>query len=202
MKKILFLTLLLFSLGFGCSKSREATDSSNVSVKTTPPDPVPVVKIEPVSFQTRTFDAGKRSEGKSFPLRFVYPEEWEMEYIPSLRAINLFVKQGASSTRDRARIIIRVHASSEASSVPRGRNVVTSEQLVLGKGKYAARKNTLESIDKKVLAAEEPKWLSQTHQLTEIRPKESRKPFYSVAVHPDVDRNIVNVMLSSLEILK
>jgi hypothetical protein len=149
---------------------------------------------------SRPFDPAYDIGGSVYRLRFEIPAGWEVEYIPSIQALNLFTMDGSGTARERSQILIRYFDASEFQTLASVR-VHSTRDLKIGKGNYTARRY---DIEKKVGIApfvDQPNWRNERHVVTDFRGKDGRTRYYVAASSPDLDPEVYEAILASMEIV-
>lgn len=150
--------------------------------------------------KSRTFHPATDLGGDHFPIEFTIPEGWEIEYIPSLKALNLFTLSGASPARQRSQILIRFFDAAKFLTLPTV-NIYSTTDLTVGKGHYTARRYDIEKKQGVPDFADQPAWRNQRHLVTDFRGSEGFTRYFVVAANPLLDHNIVETVLKSMAIV-
>lgn len=149
----------------------------------------------------RAYDPAKDLGGDNFPIAFEIPEDWEVEYVPSIEALNLFTLKGEGSARERSQIFIRYFDASDFLTL----STVTihdTQNAVVGAGDYAAR---VYDIQKKAGVADfkdQPAWRNARHIVTDFRGEDGFTRYYVVAANPDIDPDVYASVLESMTVLR
>lgn len=134
-------------------------------------------------------------------LDFQIPDDWDVEYIPSLDALNLYRVSGEGTARERSQILIRYFDASDFQTLATV-NVISTETTTVGVENYDARR--YEIIKKSGVAdfADQPAWRNAEHVVTDFRANEGFSRFYVVAANPDLDPSVYAQVLASMEVLE
>lgn len=136
----------------------------------------------------------------TFPLDMEIPSSWDVEWVPSLEAWNLYDTRGSGSARERSQLFIRYFDASQfltLSSV----TIHETTDLTVGRGEYTARRY---DIEKKPAVADfngQPLWRNRRHLVTDFRAGEGRTRYFVIAANPDLDPKVYENVLNSMEIL-
>lgn len=139
------------------------------------------------------------SVSDQFPIDFVYPENWSVEYVPSLNAINLYDLYGGGIARERSQLFIRYFDASDFLTLP-SVMIHSTTDLTVGEGDYIARRYDIEKKDGVADFTGQPSWRNQRHFVTDFRATEGRTRYYVVAANPELDPTIYEEVLQSLVI--
>ncbi|PJE76672.1 hypothetical protein COV05_03265 [Candidatus Uhrbacteria bacterium CG10_big_fil_rev_8_21_14_0_10_48_16] len=143
-------------------------------------------------------DLGFDEEGEAlFQIDFEIPYGWDIEYIPSIQALNLYTLSGEGTARERSQILIRYF---DASSFLTLSNVTihSVEDAVIGIGDYVARRYDIEKKSGITDFADQPSWRNERHRVTDFRLEEGYTRYYVVAGHPDLDPVVYETVLASM----
>lgn len=134
-------------------------------------------------------------------LDFAIPAGWDVEYIPSIEALNLFETSGDGIARERSQILIRYFDADFFSTLSTV-NIFETTDLTVGQGDYKARRY---DIEKKTTAADfpaQPSWRNERHIVTDFRLKDGITRYYVVASAPFLDPAVYEEVLASMVILQ
>ena len=148
----------------------------------------------------RFYDQQTDLGGEIYQIRFLIPEGWEMEYIPSLQALNLFTLAGKGTARERSQIFIRYFDASSFLTLSTV-DVYSTEDLVVGKGNYEARRYDIEKKADIPDFKDQPSWRNERHSVTDFSGKEGFTRYYVVAANPELEKEIYEEILASMEIV-
>ena len=152
-------------------------------------------------------------EGKKiFSLDFFMPSNWDVEYIPSIESLNLYKTNGPGTARDRSQILIRYFDANKfltLSSV----NVFSAEDYTVGAGcptceisgyreSYVGKRYDIEKKSGVADFSDQPSWRNERHVVTDFREKEGFTRYYVVAANPELDKQVYEDFLASINILK
>ncbi len=150
----------------------------------------------------RRYDATTELGGNFFKISFDIPVAWEVEYIPSLEALNLYTLSGKGLARERSQILIRYFDANQFLTL----NTVTvysTEELTVAQGTYTARRYDIEKKPNIASFKDQPSWRNQRHFVTDFRgADEGRMRYYVIAARPDLNPTVYEKILESMEIEK
>lgn len=154
---------------------------------------------QPVPTPSRTFDPATDRGGDIFKLRFAIPAGMEVEYVPSLEALNVFTVAGRGTARERSQVFIR---SFDASSFLTLSTVTlhSTETLTVGQGSYDARRYDIEKKAGVADFVDQPGWRNGRHIVTDFHDATGLDRYYVVAAHPDLDPAAYQSVLDSMVI--
>lgn len=154
-----------------------------------------------INKQSRTFKSNSDLGGDLFALQFTIPKEWEVEYIPSIKALNLFTLAGTGAARDRSQILIRYFDANDFLTL----STVTihdTKDVKIGTKDYMARRYDIEKKTSVGDFADQPFWRNKRHIVTDFRGQEGFTRYYVVAAKPELDVEIYESVLASMTINK
>lgn len=134
---------------------------------------------------------------KIFNIDFAVPASWDVEYIPSLNALNLYSLNGAGTARERSQILIRYFDASQFLTL----NTVTIHEqtdLIVGVEDYVARRYDIEKKPGVPDFSDQPSWRNKRHIVTDFRKSDGRTRYYVVAANPELDRETYEFVLKSM----
>lgn len=149
----------------------------------------------------RTYDPNTELGGDIYHLSFDLPEGWEIEYVPSLQALNLYDALGEGTALDRSQMFIRyVDASSflTLSTV----DIYETTDVTVGIGDYDARRYDIEKKPGMADFADQPSWRNERHFVTYFHDSSGDDRYYVVAASPDLDPSIYEGVLDTMEIIE
>lgn len=152
-----------------------------------------------ISKQPRLFVPNKEIGGDIFGIQFLIPEGWEVEYIPSIKALNLFSISGSGTARDRSQILIRYFDAANFLTLPTV-TVYKTTDLEIGKRNYSARRYDIEKKPGIADFAEQPAWRNIRHLVTDFRGQDGFGRYYVVAANPRLDMDSYASLLASMSI--
>lgn len=147
---------------------------------------------------SRAFDADDRGSDV-FHLEFIVPEGMEVEYVPSIQALNIFTLDGEGTARERSQIFIRYFDASEfliLSTV----DVYATERLTVGRGNYDARRYDIEKKDDVASFADQPSWRNERHIVTDLTNADGYGRYYVVAANLELGRDMYEFFLRSMTV--
>ncbi|MDA1038436.1 MAG: M23 family metallopeptidase [bacterium] len=149
----------------------------------------------------RVFSPEKDLGGNIYRLTFAIPEGWEVEYIPSLKALNLFTLNGQGSARDRSQLLIR-HFDAVDFLTLSTVTIHKSTDLNLGTEDYTARRYDIEKKPNVPNFLDQPAWRNERHVVTDFRDKSGFTRYYVVAANPELSQNVYEEILDSMKIIE
>lgn len=132
-------------------------------------------------------------------LSFQIPDGWDIEYIPSLDSLNLYIVSGEGSARERSQIFIRYFDAREfltLSSV----NIYAIEDLTVGPQDYVARRYDITKKAGYADLRDQPSWRNTRHIVTDFRAAEGLTRYYVVAANPNLDPDVYEAILESMRV--
>lgn len=148
----------------------------------------------------RTVDPDRELGGKELRLAFDLPPGTELEFVPSLKAWNVYTVRGEGSVRERSQFFIRYFDASDFLTLKTA-NILRTEDLMVGRGSYAARRYEIEKKPETADFPDQPSWRNTRHLVTDFRDKEGRTRYYVVAAAPDQSLRAIELFLSGMEIV-
>lgn len=146
----------------------------------------------------RTFTATDLG-GDIFHLEFTVPAGMEVEYIPSLQALNIFTLDGEGMAQDRSEMLIRYFDADRFLTLSTV-TVHSTTDLQVGDEGYIAKRY---DIEKKVGIADfpdQPDWRNARHIVTDFTAAEGYGRYYVVAANPNLATAIYEEFLASIKI--
>lgn len=136
---------------------------------------------------------------KLFHLDFAIPGNWDVEYIPSLKALNLYTVSGPGAARSRSQMLIRFF---DASTFLTLNTVIihNTEDTAVGEAQYTARRYDIEKKPGVPDFSDQPAWRNQRHIVTDFRAKEGLTRYYVVAANPALNPAVYKEVLASMRI--
>lgn len=139
--------------------------------------------------------------GDVFNIAFAIPEDWEIEYVPQIQAINLYTLSGEGPARERSQVFIRYFDASSFLTL----STVTihkTEDLTIGTESYTARRYDIEKKSGVADFEYQPSWRNARHIVTDFRAEDGFARYYVVAGSPELDSETYERILESMEVLK
>ena len=149
---------------------------------------------------SRTYDPAVDRGGDIFNIIFTIPEGMEVEYVPSIESLNVYNVAGEGTARERSQIFIRYFDANDFLTL----NTVTihsTEDLTIGAGDYTARRYDIEKNAGVADFRDQPQWRNKRHIVTDLRASSGFTRYFVVAGHPEMDADIYESVLDSIEIL-
>ncbi len=146
----------------------------------------------------RRFDASERG-ANVFAIQFIIPENMEVEYVPSIEALNIFSLEGEGTARERSQIFIRYFDASEFLTL-RTVTIHATADLTIANS-YTAKRYDIEKKANVADFADQPEWRNGRHIVTDVRAEEGPTRYYVIAANPEFDEKIYEEVLNSLVIL-
>ena len=152
-----------------------------------------------VTPEPRQYDPAVDLGGDIFHLSFEIPSGWDVEYIPSLEALNLYTLDGSGSARERSQMMIRYF---DASSFLTLSTVEVHEtvDIVIGDEAYEARLYDIEKLEGVADFVDQPDWRNERHFVTDVRAEEGFTRYFVFAVNPEVGLDVYEQVLDTLVI--
>ena len=163
---------------------------------------IPLFKSEGMHWMPRSFSelVIPAEAREQFSIDFQIPDYWDAEYIPSLKAINLYDRAGQGSARERSQMFIRYFDASEFLTLP-SVTIHDTKDLFVGKNQYTARRYEIEKKPAVADFFDQPSWRNERHIVTDFRGQEGKTRYYVVAGNPALDIAVYEEALQSMEIL-
>jgi len=135
-----------------------------------------------------------------FPIQFSMSDSWEAEYVPSLKAVNLYTRDGVGSARERSQVFLRYFDASDFLTLSTV-TIYSTETVTLGKNAYEARQYEIEKKPAVADFFDQPSWRNTRHVVTDFRGQAGKTRYYVVAANPSLDTEVYEGILASMEIL-
>lgn len=208
MKRVRLLTIGFVALTFlaGCEYLPDVLKGSS---DTTLQQPVVEIEVEPTVSDDvspivlpESATLFKRIQGAEWNPAFRFsaeiPNQWEVEYIPQIEALNIYdLNDPAETVREKSQIFIRYFQSDRFLTLNTVNISSRAERLVGG------HEAVNYEITKKADVADfahQPRWRNTTHKLTDVRYEPSGKTyFYVFAYNPTLSSEAFEQFLNSLE---
>lgn len=201
--KQLFAISILLLVGVGCmnpgtdsdksdeprSQIREETEASTKSEAVIPEE-------GPQREHFRASDIRAEPYGA---LTFDIPEGMDIEYIPSIESLNVFLEEGDGAPRERSQIFIRYFDASRFLTLQTVAIYETAD-LTVGQENYTARRYDIEKKPGVTDFPEQPSWRNERHIVTDTRKGEGFTRYYVIAKHPELDTETYESFLDSITI--
>lgn len=151
-----------------------------------------------VGHPTRTFSSSEIG-GDNFKLQFIVPADWEVEYIPARKALNLFSLRGEGTARDRSQMYISFFDAKQFLTLTTV-NVLSTQDLKVGKEAYTGKRYEIEKKANVASFDEQPGWRNSKHFVTDLRSQEGQTRYYALAKNPRLDESIYQQVLASIKL--
>lgn len=151
-----------------------------------------------INHPSRQFTS-KEIGGDNFKLQFTIPADWEAEYIPQRKALNLFSLRGEGTARERSQIYISFFDAPQFQTLTTV-NVLSTKDLKVGQENYVAKRYEIEKKSTVSSFADQPSWRNAKHFVTDFRSQEGQTRYYTFAKNPSLDEGIYQQVLASIEI--
>lgn len=148
----------------------------------------------------RSFEPSKEVGGEIFKIQFRIPEGWEVEYIPSLKALNFFTLAGKGTARERSQIFILYFDASAFLTLGTVK-IYQTRDLTIGTISYTARQYDIEKKAGVKDFSDQPVWRNKRHIVTDFRNKDGFTRYYVIAANPELDKAIYESVLASMTIV-
>lgn len=151
---------------------------------------------------SRLFDPAREIGGEDFGLYFKIPAGWEVEYVPGLRALNIFSLAGDGSARERSGILITFQDQVNF-GLPYAFEVLQSKDASILGVDVEAKNYNVDLRRGYFLSSAEPAWRRAGHVITQIRRGDGgSERYYNIAVSPNLDLALYSKLLQSIEIIE
>lgn len=164
-------------------------------------NPVDVLGMTFPPSTKRATDLAYAQGEETFRLDFVLPPDWDIEYIPSIQSLNLYVLSGEGTARDRSQMLIRYFDASSFLTLSTV-TIHSQEDLTVGASDYVARRYDIEKKSGVADFADQPSWRNERHIVTDFRGEEGFTRYYVVAANPELDAALYEQVLASMEVLE
>lgn len=136
----------------------------------------------------------------TFPLDFELPADWDIEWVPSLEAWNLYDTRGAGTARERSQIFIRYFDASDFLTLQTV-TIHSATDRTVGDANYVARQYDIEKKPDAAAFKDQPSWRNERHVVTDFRGEKGFTRYFVVAANPDLDTKVYERVLRSIHIL-
>ncbi|MFA7286225.1 MAG: M23 family metallopeptidase [Patescibacteria group bacterium] len=151
--------------------------------------------------QGRMFDQKSERDGEEFPIQFWLPRGAEVEYVPQIKALNVFSLSGSGTARERSLFFIRFFDADSFQTLSTVM-VHSKENTVVGAEQYSARRYDIEKKDSATDFPFQPLWRNERHIVTDVTTGSGFRRYYVVAKNPTISEDTYKDFLKSLVILK
>jgi murein DD-endopeptidase MepM/ murein hydrolase activator NlpD len=129
-------------------------------------------------------------------LEFSLPRGWDVEYVPSIDALNVYDASGSGSARERSQIFIRYFDANDFLTLSTV-NVLSEESRWVGgtEGIYLAKRYEIEKRSGVPDFQDQPAWRNVRHIVTDVRAEEGFSRFYVIAKNPELDDETYELFL-------
>jgi len=134
-----------------------------------------------------------------FKLSLTTPSGWDIEYIPSIQALNLFEITGSGTARERSQIFIQFYDAEDFQTLPTV-GVFSQEDLSISPKAYKARRYEIEKRVTVLPFRDQPNWRNHRHIITDIQTGSGLNRYYEVASNPKLDPVVYEQILASIRI--
>ncbi len=134
-------------------------------------------------------------------LSFSLPSDWDVEYIPSLDALNLYSVSGEGSARERSQILLRYFDASQFLTLSTV-EILSNKDLIIGLEAYVARQYEIVKKEGVANFVDQPGWRNEKHIVTDFRAEDGYTKYYVVAANPALESAIYERVLASMHIIK
>ncbi|MEK7529955.1 MAG: M23 family metallopeptidase [Patescibacteria group bacterium] len=125
------------------------------------------------------------------------PAAWDVEWVPSLEAWNLYDSRGAGSARERSQLFVRYFDAEKFLTLSTVA-IHAATDVTVGQGRYTARRYDIEKKPGVPDFADQPSWRNKRHVVTDFRDKEGFTRYFVVAARPDLNQKTYERVLSSV----
>lgn len=134
-----------------------------------------------------------------FPLEFDVPAGWDVEYIPSIEALNLYTLTGEGVARERSQVLIRYFDASSFLTLSTV-TIHSTTDLTVGTDDYTARRYDIEKKAGVANFVDQPSWRNERHIVTDFRGAGGYTRYFVVAANPALDVAVYESLLASMTI--
>ena len=132
-------------------------------------------------------------------LDFELPAGWDVEYLPSLEALNIFETSSGGTALDRSQILIRYFDATDFLTLSTV-EIFETKDTTVGQGAYVARQYDIMKKDDIADFVDQPDWRNERHIVTDFRLQDGLTRYYVVAAAPWVDPGVYTDLLDSMVI--
>lgn len=136
----------------------------------------------------------------TFPLDFELPVDWDIEWVPSLEAWNLYDTRGAGTARERSQIFIRYFDASDFLTLQTV-TIHSATDTTVGDEEYTARRYDIEKNPDAAAFKDQPSWRNERHIVTDFRGEKGFTRYFVVAANPELDTKVYERVLRSMHIV-
>ena len=149
---------------------------------------------------SRTFSPTTELGGNVYPLEFLIPEGWEVEYVQDINALNVYTLTGKGTSLARSQVFIQHFDATDFLTLS---TVIIheTEDRVVGAG-YTARGYDIEKRAGAAAFSGQPSWRNVRHHATDFRKNTGHTRYYTVAAHPNLDKKVYEQILTSMRIVE
>ncbi len=133
---------------------------------------------------------------KFFPLSFDLRSDWDIEYIPSLKAWNVYTIFGSGSARDRSQIFIRYFDADKFLTLNTV-DIFSMKESMVGQS-YEAKQYDIQKKSHVPNFSDQPLWRNERHTVTDFRDKQGFTRYFVVAKNPNLDDAAYQKFLESI----
>lgn len=199
MKSTYFLLAMLVLVGGGCRFAFEGVSDSQMQPKLGS-DASPTSAMSTVDGSNgRTFEPATDPGGSVFPITFEIPKDWEVEFIPSIEALNLFTLTGEGSALERSQILIRYFDAEQFLTLSTV-EIFDTQELTVGKEAYTARRYDIQKKAGVPDFTDQPLWRNGRHIVTDFRDADGFTRYFVVAANPGLDPTVYEQVLASMDL--
>lgn len=134
-----------------------------------------------------------------FRFRVEIPAEWNTEAIGAIEAINIYDPDASGSTNlEKSQIFVRYFTANSFLTLS---TVTIFEQESLTVANRPAVRYLIEKKPSAASFPNQPTWRNEKHTVTDVRESDSNPSvFYVIAKHPDLNQEIFERFLATLEV--
>lgn len=134
-------------------------------------------------------------------LDFQIPNEWSVEYVPSLDALNLYTVSGTGSARERSQVLVRYFDANDFQTLSTV-DVLSTEEITVGEEGYDARRYEIQKKTGLADFADQPSWRNLQHTVTDVRAQDGFSRFYVIAANPELDAETYERLLETMRVIE
>lgn len=147
---------------------------------------------------SRAFNPAKDLGGNIFKIRFAIPGGMEAEYVPQIKALNIFTLAGGGTARDRSQLFISYFDAADWQTLSTV-TIYTTEDTRVGEGNFPAKRYDIEKKSGVADFSYQPQWRNERHIVTDFKTGPGYGRFYVFAKAPDLSNQIYESVLHGLQ---
>jgi len=132
-------------------------------------------------------------------LSFDIPSGMKVAFLPSIQSLNVYEVDGEGEPIERSQIFIRFFDASSFLTL-RTVTIHQTEDLNIGTEDYVARRYDIEKKPGIANFPGQPTWRNERHIVTDTRKTSGVTRYYVIAKNPELDMDVYEEFLESLEL--